>query len=270
MSRASRLEYPGRRLVYGLVCAGFLALLPCGCTVWKTRPVIPMEERSAARVLAIINANAEKLDHLKGRGRMTLEMSGRSMTLDAHIIMNRPDTLYIRLEALFGLDVGWLFVDKERYTLFNAMQNTYASGAIDSLPGGALPGFEVDVSHFLGSLTGLESARNMHDLQMSRDEDGLAVEGLTALGRQKHWMDRSRGVVVRSESYDSTGAVLLQAAYERFSRINGVQVPRTIRLKRPPENQSITIFYQQLQINEALSAKDFKLKIPANARRIDL
>lgn len=247
---------------------GLLLLLWSGCSVWKVKPAIAPDEHRLENVLTIISDNDARLDRLKGRGRMVIELSERSMTLDAHVIIDRPDTFYIRLEALFGLDVGWLFVVKDKYTFYSPMQNTYASGSTDSLRMGPLPDFFIDGHAILRAFAGLALVNNLQNMQIVQEGKDLILSGTTDMGVQKHWIDRGRGVIIRSEQNDSTGQVLVRTSYERFSKLNGVFVPRTIRLQRPSERQGVTMFYEQLHVNEKRSAKDIKIKIPRNARRV--
>ncbi len=259
---------PGRAIRLPVALTGLLLLVWSGCSVWKAKPVIAPDENRLENILAMIRHHDARLDRLKGRGRMVIDLPEQSMTLDAHVIVDRPDTFYIRLEALFGLDVGWLFVVKDKYTFYSPMQNTWASGSTDSLRMGPLPDFFIDSHAVLGAFAGLALVNNLENMHITREGKDLILSGTTELGAQKHWVDRGRGIIIRSEQYDTTGQVLVRTSYERFSKLNGVFVPRTIRLQRPGQRQGVTMFYEQLQVNEKLSAKDIKIKIPRNARRV--
>ncbi|NOY57962.1 MAG: hypothetical protein GXO75_03380 [Calditrichaeota bacterium] len=59
--------------------------------------------------------------------------------------------------------------------------------------------------------------------------------------------------------------------FDRFVRMNGgVFVPRTIRLQRPVEKQSLTLFYENLVVNKKISKKDFNFKVPQKVLKVTL
>ncbi len=256
----------GMRLATFFV-AGLLLL--GGCATMRRPPAIPADVNSAERVLAALEANYGRLDRFRGEGRLSVSAPGRSFSLDTRVFIDRPDTLYVRLEALFGLDVGWLFADRIGYLFYIPMQNAYGRGPVDSLSLNGFIDVMPDYDQFLATLTGIELARHLTTPRLSREGKLLVLTGHGALGMQTFWIDPERGVITRSEVVDSTGVVVLRQQFDRFSRVNGVQLPFTIKVLRPLEQQGMTLFYERVSVNKKFSAKEIKLKIPASARKMN-
>lgn len=247
-----------------------LVLLTAGCATWRRAPAIPQEATSVERVREVLEANYGRLEQFKARGRLQIASPGQSAVLDARVLIDRPDTLYVRLEALLGIDVGWLFCDRREYLFYLPLENLYGRGPADSLRLDRFFKVTPDYEQLMGALLGLELARHLTDPQIERDESGLRLSGSSALGQHQYWIDPVRGVVTRGEVRDGAGELLLRQSFERFSRIGGVQVPRLIRLQRPRERQGITLLYEEISINKRFSAAEIKTRIAESAHRLEL
>ncbi len=239
-----------------------------GCASLRPPALLPADTASPQRVLAALEHNYARIDHFKGRGRLLLSSPSRSLSLDIDVLIDQPDTLFLRLEALFGLDVGWLFSDRHEYRFYLPTENLYSQGTMDSLRLERFfriaPGYDL----LLGTLVGLERGAALAGPALGLEENNLMLTGTTPLGVNTLWIDPRRGVVTRSELCDSTGQLLVRRRFERFSRIKGVQVPHTIRVERPAERQHLILQYDQISINKKFSAQEIKTRIPASARRI--
>lgn len=241
-----------------------------GCATFRRPALLPADMESPGRVIAALDNNYARIDKFKGRGRLLLSTPSRSISLDMDVLIDRPDTLFLRLEALFGLDVGWLFSDRHEYRLYLPTQNLFSQGAMDSLRWERYvriaPGYDL----LLGTLVGLEQAGALAEPALAREEKRLVLTGTSPMGVHTFWIDPGRGVVTQSEVCDSTGLLLVRQRFERFSRIKGVQVPHTIRIERPAEKQRLVLQYEKISINKKFSAREIKTTIPASARRINL
>lgn len=246
------------------------ALLAAGCATWRRAPAIPPEESSVERVREVLEINYSRLEQFKARGRLQIAAPGQSAVLDARVLIDRPDTLYVRLEALLGIDVAWLFCDRREYLFYLPLENLYGRGPADSLRLERFFRVTPDYEQLMSVLLGLELARNVEELRLDRDESGLRLSGTSPLGQHQYWIDPVRGVVTRGEVRDGAGELVLRQSFERFSKIGGVQVPRLIRLQRPREKQGLTLLYDEISINKRFSAAEIKTRIAASAHRLEL
>ncbi|HOH06485.1 MAG: hypothetical protein BWY77_00546 [bacterium ADurb.Bin431] len=262
------------RVFHSILTRGASALLLAvimasgGCATFRRPALLPADTASPQRVLTALESNYARIDHFNGRGRLQLSSPSRSLSLDIDVLIDQPDTLFLRLEALLGLDVGWLFSDRHEYRFYLPTENLYGQGAMDSLRWERFfriaPGYDL----LLGTLVGLERGGALAEPVLGQEEKHLVLTGTTSMGLHTLWIDPGRGVVTRSELCDSTGRLLVRQRFERFSRIKGVQVPHTIRIERPAEKQHLILQYDQISINKKYSAQEIKTKIPASAHRI--
>lgn len=251
-----------------LLIASITLLL--ACAPFAYRPVFSPAETSFERVIKTLEANNNLLHNLKGQGRLIIENLGKSYSLDAHIVIIRPDTLYVRLEAIFGVNVGWLFSDRNDYTFYIPMQNAFFTGSSDSLAFGKFLDFDLKYDSLLGAMTGIDLLSDLEQYQLSQDGEMLLLQGRSQVGKHIYWIDPRHGVITRAEIRDNTNQVVLIETFERFRQLHGIFVPRTIRIQRPMEQQGFTIFYEKLSLNEKISGKEFKRKIPSSARQLVL
>ncbi len=245
-------------------------LLACGCATMRQPDLFPAGSESPERVMRVLADNYSRIDHFRGEGRLSVAIPGRSFSLTAHLLIDRPDTLYLRLEALFGLDVGWLFCDRLNYRFYIPMENLYGAGAVDSLLTGRTFRQVPDYDALLATLCGVEQARGLSSIALNRGQDRLILSGTGPLGLHTYWIDPKRGVILEGSVSDSSGQILLRQKYDHFKRINGVFVPQTIRVERPAEREAVVLHYEAIRINKKYSAKEIKTRIPASARKVRL
>ncbi len=242
-------------------------ILWLNCTPVTNRFAIPPETTSYSTVFRTILKNNERLQTFQGRGRIVIAAPGRSYSLDAQIIVSRPDTLFLRLEAFWGMDVGWLFIDRNSYTLYLPTQNTYFSGSRDSLELSDFIDFYLPYDQLLNALFGSPLLVNLKDAQVNHGEGVLFVNGNSDLGVHTYTIDKKRGVILESETRLVKDETFIVEKYERFKKLGGMYIPRTIRIYRPLEKKGLTLFYEELKINGKLTPKDFKRAIPVHAQK---
>ncbi len=69
---------------------------------------------------------------------------------------------------------------------------------------------------------------------------------------------------------DGQNRIIQVQEYRRFLRTAGVTLPQMIRVVRPLAKESFTLFYDAVQINRPLPAKNFYLKLPQEVIKIRL
>ncbi|HOT95939.1 MAG TPA: DUF4292 domain-containing protein [bacterium] len=261
----------GTVLAQGRVGILLAAILLCsGCAALRQPMLFPADSEALDLVLRTLENNYARIDHFEGEGRLSVAIPGRSVSLMAHLLIDRPDTLYVRLEALFGLDVGWLFCNRQHYRFYIPMENLYGAGPVDSLLSGSAFRLVPDYDELLSTLCGLERARGLTGLEINRVESRLILTGAGPLGRHTYWIDPKRGVVLQGQVCDSSGQVLLRQKYDHFKRINGVHIPQAIRVERPAARETLALRYEAVRINKKYSTKEIKTRIPASARKVRL
>lgn len=262
MTQVMRRLGPGFGLFMPLA---FFLSLTLGCAPGLRRPVIPPDEDRWQAVSAILQKNYERLQTLRGWGTLSVQAPDLSYSTSARIVLNKPDSIFIKIEAAFGIDVGWLFSDRKSFILYSPLQNSYYSGAGDSLYLSDFIPFDLGYDKLIQTIAGMELALDIEKGVLKREGDQLILIGHRENRQHIYWIDPGKGVVTKAQTWENRERLILQQEYSRFVTIQNVTLPQTIKLTRPRERESLTLFYERLNVNDRLSEKDFRHKLPQNA-----
>ena len=142
-----------RPTVAFFLVALFLVL---GCAGIYKRPAIDVRTVTWQSIPNILSQNLDRLSTLKGRARILVEMPGFQYQAYSKVVIKRPDSLFVKIEAALGIDVGWFFSDRQTFAVYLPFQNTYYSGLVDSV---AIPNpiqFDLSYDQMLEALIGIE------------------------------------------------------------------------------------------------------------------
>ncbi len=268
-AHCDRLQFPIPKSVSLPLLAFILSSLWLGCAGTARRPALSEEETRWEVVPEVLRQNFELLKTLKGRGKLIVESPDLSYSADSRIVFKSPDSLYLKVEAILGIDIGWFFSDRQSFTVYTPFTNAYYTGSIDSFKFGGLLAFEhMTYDRLLQALIGLVLIPPLNNGRLSRSGKSLLLSGTVGSFALRYWIDPGKGVVTRAEMRDKGDQLILSGEFQRFIRSADVYLPRSIRLQRPVQKQSITMFYDLLEVNKEISKKEFKTKIPENATRM--
>ncbi len=234
-------------------------------------PVIKPNESRIAIIEEILHKNHQKFKTLQGRGKLVLQSPRQSFSGSAVVNLKNPDSLYVRVEAVFGLDVGIVFADPREFLIYSPMENiAYVGDNTDTLRLKSFLGFDLTFEEMMQSMSGLATLKNMSTTKVKMKDNELHVIGIADSIFYDYTLDTQFGLISKVVIKDFNGRTLRIEEYQHFSTINGVRLPRLVRFTRPNEKESLTIFYDRLVINEPMSAKDFYVSIPQDVLKIRL
>ena len=235
------------------------------CTKAVHRPVFNPNEDRWEIVRQILLHNYSRLRTLKGHAKLIIETPQAAYSANAEILINRPDSLYMKIEAALGIDIGSLFADRTRFVLYAPMQNTCYIGSTDSMDLDAFISFDLSYAKLLQILMGMELAYGAKKGVLMPVENALIYTGQNGQYQYNYLIDPYQGVVTKVFVKDKNNQIVLLKEFSRFVELSGVKIPRTIRLVRPEKKESLTLFYNRLTINRRIAAKDFRIKVPENS-----
>ena len=250
---------------------GVTAFLLSGCAGIVQQPVLTKDDAYIDVIENSLERNYNRLRTLKGRGQLVVQSPRQSFRGDARVLLKKPDSLYVKLEAMLGLDVGVMFADRYEFFIYSPMDNmVYTSTDEDTLRLGMFLGFDMSRQHFLQSITGLPKIEQLSDLQLSVEEKEWLLVGYANEYLYKHWIDPQWGVITKTEVRDKTNDLIRIEKFSRFAKINNVRIPQTIRYIRPQKKESLTMFYDTVNINNKISPKKFYIKMPPDVFKFQL
>jgi hypothetical protein len=248
---------------------------------------------------ARVAENYRRLQTFRGRGSLTIESPQMRLNTAAEILAVKPDSLFIKVEASLGVDVGFFFVDRRQFASFSPLENVYYYGEtekirelmffrmelsydemLSGLLGAALPPFDSsftvardgDQYRFDGRRRRLASnpARMMNTNGIH--DDTTTTEQDEAAWRLSYWVNADGGVVTKAEQRYDDGELFARQEFKRFRRVppGGIWLPQLIQMERPAERERMTIFYNRVEANKKITPAEFAIRVPKNAKRVEL
>ena len=108
-----------KRLVI-IIISGLL-LFSCARILHK-KP-LTIENMTVQDIRSRVEQNYGKLATIKGSAHLSMEMPGMGFTAISNIVLKMPDSLFISIKAGFGMGVGSILVDKDRFIVYSSMEN---------------------------------------------------------------------------------------------------------------------------------------------------
>lgn len=249
----------------------FLPLIFCllsGCAALRSsRPLLPADPQ---KVYLQVADNFRRVQAFQGKGRLIIDSPQMQLAAEATVLTQQPDSMFIKIEATFGVDAGFFFADRKRFESYSPFENTYFYGEVNHMDQLLLFRMKVEYDEMLSGITGAVLPPFDSTFAMTIDNDSYRFEGKRETWRVSYWVDPKHGVVTKAEQYDSTGALYSRQTFRRFHKEKGIWLPQWLQLDRPGQRERFTIFYDRIDLNTKISASDFSLRVPSSAARINL
>lgn len=242
-----------------------------GCAApQKTRPDL---SRVTYRDLLLRNSEWQKsIKTLLGNARITLDSPQYSGNFTAQVAFNGNDSVLISVTGPLGIRVGKVFIASKRFIFYNQLLNQFYTGTKESFKGRNFLQFPVEITQLQEILL----ANNQFDV-LIKDQFEIRDQMyyLTASNgklQYKIWFDPEFELIRRVEYYNE-GEPLFFKEYQQFQMINHIPFPRSINFVKAlnqDEKQGLSIFFEELAINEPIQNEVFNIKVTDSAAQIDL
>jgi hypothetical protein len=250
------------------IIVSLLMLSSCGRVLH--RPALKPDETRMETIQQVLQQNAHQLRTLYASGNILVETPESSFQGTVTVRIKKPDSLYVKLEATLGIDIGVLFADRREFLLYTPMQNTYYTGASRDLNLRRFLPVDPSIDRLIETVSGLCTAQDLTQGIVKVKENELILFGRHNDRYYTFWIDPYKGVVLQSQIRNQDDDLLYLAQYERFKREGKVYLPQTIRIQRPKQNESVTLFYTSVRANKQIPAASFAIRIAGDTQHIQL
>lgn len=249
------------------VFACVLALHGCAALSKSAKPAA---EAWPEEVFLRVAENYRNIKSFRGAGRLIIDTPEMQTQAPATILVSKPDSMFIKLEAVFGIDVGFFFADGRNFETYSPLENTYFYGEISQMQ--ALLLFQMDVTYdeLMSGAMGTVLPPFDTTFAMTIEDDAYRFDGRREQWQISYWVDPKRGAVTKAEQRDAAGALYARQTFRSFRSVKGVWLPRLIQIDKPQARERLTIFYESMNLNTAIDGKEFSMRVPASAKRINL
>lgn len=212
--------------------------------------------------------NFQKLQTFEGSAQVIIEIPGEGHRGNSMVYINFPDSVFIKTEAILGIDIGSLFLDHRYFGAYAPRDNTLYYGEIESLDLSDFLQVEIKAEELHEILTGLTQITLDNNSQLSIDDNQYFITSRWQDGVVRYWIDPEEFVVTRSEHLDAEGREVLVKEFRRLRERNGVVLPQLIKVTRPQARERITLYYTRQKINDNIASEKFTLKMDKDARKV--
>lgn len=243
-----------------------LPLLVAACGTTREGLVLDPGRVPADELIERVRAESDRVRTIAGSGTLVFDSPRVSGSAEFTLALHKPDSLLVRLEGPFGLDVGMLFMDGEGYVVYNSMDNEVIVGASDSAALRTLIPVPLSAAQIVDAFSGrypIDPGGRV--LRYGIDDDRFLLTTLCGTDTCRYWVDPEALAVTSYRRTGPDGLVLLEGELTTFATIDDIQLPRSIVLRAPARRSTLRILFADLDVNG--DSPDFSYTVPATARR---
>ena len=249
-----------------LIPALVLGALSCAPTA---ELALDTDATPSAELLRRVLDRSSALLSLTGDGTLTFDAPELSGSAAFSSSLKRPDSLLLVLEGPFGIDVGTVFLSREKYVVYNSMENSVMTGNPAGRSIRSVIPFDLTVNQMFDAFAGIflppqaDGPPDRYDI----DDGRFRLSYACGEERCEYWVDPAALLVTRYRRTSQEGLVILEASCSSLADDNGAVAPRKISIRFPREGRRLSIAYRSLSLNtDDLS---FAFSVPPNARTIN-
>jgi hypothetical protein len=204
---------------------------------------------------------------LQAAGSLSIESREFSNSGNFTLNLKHPDSLLVRLRGPFGINVGTVFLSHRDFVFYNSMTNEVIFGEPRHDILRAFLRMDIGVHEimdiFLGSSRSLFRERRRPD-EFVVDGDQYLLVFRSGDSIRRYWIDPQYKAISRILYSTGSDRPLVEERYDRFAKVDGKVMARSIRVISHEEEASFSVSYSRLNLNtDDLS---FTYSIPNNAR----
>lgn len=244
-----------------------LAVVLSSCAPKRASVVMNTEATPSGTLLRLVEEQGSKTLSLVGRGIVTFDSPELAGSASFESNMKKPDSLLVTLEGPFGIDVGTLFLSKDRYVLYNSLENSVSTGVPSTAALRTVIPFDLTYDQLLSAFAGVFVVPDTRSelLQYAVEDEMFVLIFSCGTLRCTYWIDPRYLLVTRFEQRDEKNDILVDARAHAFTQQGDAIAARRVQITFPSQRRQISVAYNSMSINS--SETDFRYSIPSNARQ---
>ena len=238
------------------------------CAPRRSEILLNTRETPPEALVSAVEERRSKIVSLTGSGVLSFDSPELSGTASFESTMKKPDSLLVTLEGPFGIDVGTFFLCRQKYVLYNSLENTVTTGT----PGGSyirsiIP-FDLTYDQILDAFAGVftlpVSGRNLQSYMIDGDQFYLSYT--CGSDTCKYWVDPRYLLVSRCRIVNLNSETVMEGKASSFTEQDGIVAARRMSIRFPRDERELSVSYSSLDLNPKKT--NFRYTVPASARKI--
>jgi outer membrane lipoprotein-sorting protein len=216
--------------------------------------------------MGLVREQQDRLHSLVGRGTVTFDSPEVAGSAAFELALKRPDSLLVTFEGPFGIDLGTLFVSREKYFMYSSMENRVITGVPTAATIRSLIPFDLTLDQVIGAFSGAFPLPSESLKTYTVDEDMFLLSFACGDKRCKYWVDNRYLLVRKYEMRDGNDGLIMDATTASFADDGLTYAPKRIRIRFPAQDRQLSVSYSSMTVNDPRPS--FAYSIPSNARTI--
>jgi len=237
-------------------------ILNCTPVTLKKTPHLKFDSLQNWPVL--YHENYQKLRTLKSEARISLESSQFATNFNVDLIYSAPDTLFVQAEGPFGLDIGKIFIGRERFILFNQFNNQFLSGSLDDEYYNTFLETELTFREIKNGFIGYTQ---LPENIILAEEKGGIFQAAAAGNTWRFTVNLETGTLKTFEIIENSQVVYRQELLS-YTESEGVVFPRFIRMILPQKKEMVAIYHKNIKINQPVDKNSYLIEVGPKTRQL--
>ena len=245
-----------------------IPLLLSSCAPKRSELLLDTKATDANTLISLVQEHQNKLRSVVGKGTVTFESPEMAGTAAFELALKKPDSLLVMFEGPFGIDLGTLFISREKYLMYSSMENKVVTGTPSAAAIRSIIPFDLTLDQVVGAFSGsFPFPSDPKSLQTySLDDDKFLL--IFGCGRNtcKYWVDNRSVVITKYEMRDEHDTLVMDAVSSSFAEEGAASAPKRIRIRFPSQGRQLWVNYSSMTLNDP--EPSFAYSIPSNARTV--
>lgn len=219
-----------------------------------------------------VNRNYKLIESLSASGSVAFDSPEMSNSGSIEVKIQKPDTVYIKVEGPFGIDIAEALITRTGFIYYNAQENKVITGPTTENNIDAILRVSVSFDELINSLSGsFYFKENSEDTLNAGSEDNSFVLQVTGESmKKKYFISPDMFVINKYGVFDNNNHSVLEVIYSKFKTetvaSDTLYFPSQIEIHRPDKKQTLWLYYDEKEINNKNLI--FRVKIPTSAKLI--
>jgi hypothetical protein len=244
----------------------------CGSPIEIVRTPVHLDGVKPIDLVRKNNENGSVIEFMKASTTLNLESPKSANQFSAQLAIKFPDSVYIKIEGILGIAGLKASLNKKTYVVYNIIDKYVVRGETSAKAIQKTFDYNMSFDEMVELLAGLMRIRES-DLPELTDftADGtyFLLTFKNAGGSRKVWIDPYANCAVSKVNYfDATDQLILEKEFSRFENINGIYLPRYVRVLRSREKDLLSLYFNSRVINKSFNTNLFRISYPDDIKII--
>ena len=219
-----------------------------------------------------VNRNYKLIRSLSASGTVAFDSPDMSNSGSIEVKIQKPDTVYIKIEGPFGIDIAEALITRTGFIYYNAQENKAITGPTTENNIDAILRVSVSFDELINSLSGsFYFTEKSEDSLNAGSEDNSYVLQLTGESmKKKYFVTPDMFVINKYGVFDNNNHPVFEVLYSKFKTetvaSDTLYFPSQIEIHKPDKKQTLWLYYDDKEINKKKLV--FRVKIPTSAKLI--